>query len=232
MHEPDQRSAFDSGAPQTTAPTACCCCSITRSSRSSGKGNGIRCATAICVLFADYTDRACSMHVGMRIVTAWEFDLYGGTVLLAAVHGEAEPDESVLAHPRNRGCAGHHRPGRRRTTPTQRRSACRIAAELARRGGGGRAHRPRVRRCVAGGRALQPSPGSIRGYLRRSPTRRPPSRAGGCPGPISRSCRRINSSRPNPDRVLLTLPDLLHEVSARFPELDGRWKVDGPGPAH
>ena len=30
-----------------------------------------------------------------------------------------------------------------------------------------------------------------------------------------------------PDRVLLTLPDLLPEVSARFPELDGRWKVDG-----
>ena len=34
--------------------------------------------------------------VGLRVVTAWEFDLYGGTVLLAAVHGEAEPDESVL----------------------------------------------------------------------------------------------------------------------------------------
>jgi hypothetical protein len=31
----------------------------------------------------------------------------------------------------------------------------------------------------------------------------------------------------NPDRVLLTLPDLLPEVSARFPELAGRWKVDG-----
>ncbi len=30
-----------------------------------------------------------------------------------------------------------------------------------------------------------------------------------------------------PDRVLLTLPDLLPEVSARFPELAGRWKVDG-----
>ena len=30
-----------------------------------------------------------------------------------------------------------------------------------------------------------------------------------------------------PDRVLLTLPDLLPEVSARFPELDGRWTVDG-----
>ena len=33
-----------------------------------------------------------------------------------------------------------------------------------------------------------------------------------------------------PDRVLLTLPDLLPEVSAQFPELDGRWKVDGDYP--
>ena len=33
-----------------------------------------------------------------------------------------------------------------------------------------------------------------------------------------------------PDRVLLTLPDLLPEVSARFPELDGRWTVDGQWP--
>jgi hypothetical protein len=29
-----------------------------------------------------------------------------------------------------------------------------------------------------------------------------------------------------PDRVLLTVPDLLPEVSARFPQLDGRWRVD------
>jgi hypothetical protein len=32
----------------------------------------------------------------------------------------------------------------------------------------------------------------------------------------------------NPHRVLLTLPDLLPEVSKRFPELDGRWKIAGP----
>ena len=30
-----------------------------------------------------------------------------------------------------------------------------------------------------------------------------------------------------PDRVLLTLPDLLPEVRERFPSLDGRWVVDG-----
>jgi hypothetical protein len=29
-----------------------------------------------------------------------------------------------------------------------------------------------------------------------------------------------------PDRVLLTIPDLLPEVRAQFPELDGRWMVD------
>jgi hypothetical protein len=32
----------------------------------------------------------------------------------------------------------------------------------------------------------------------------------------------------NPDRVLLTLPDLLPEVSARYPQLNGRWKMAGP----
>ena len=31
-----------------------------------------------------------------------------------------------------------------------------------------------------------------------------------------------------PHRVLLTLPDLLPEVSARYPQLDGRWKLAGP----
>ena len=30
-----------------------------------------------------------------------------------------------------------------------------------------------------------------------------------------------------PDRVLLTLPDLLPELRARMPALDGRWKGDG-----
>ena len=30
-----------------------------------------------------------------------------------------------------------------------------------------------------------------------------------------------------PDRVLLTLPDLFAEVNEKFPELAGRWKIDG-----
>ena len=33
--------------------------------------------------------------VGMSIAAAWEFDLYGGSVLLAAVHGDVQPDETV-----------------------------------------------------------------------------------------------------------------------------------------
>jgi hypothetical protein len=42
--------------------------------------------------------------------------------------------------------------------------------------------------------------------------------------PIVSPCHLLTKK---PDRVLLTLPDLLPEVSAQFPELAGRWKVDG-----
>ena len=61
------------------------------------------------------------------------------------------------AHPRDRGCAGHHRA--RLSSAASNDSAdqhVEIATELARRGVGSRPHRPRVRRRVAGGRAVQP----------------------------------------------------------------------------
>ena len=34
----------------------------------------------------------------------------------------------------------------------------------------------------------------------------------------------------NPDRVLLTLPDLYAEVRARYPQLDGRWTIEPLAP--
>ena len=36
----------------------------------------------------------------------------------------------------------------------------------------------------------------------------------------------------NPDLVLLTVGDLMAEVSARWPQLDGRWVPDSRFPAH
>uniref|UniRef100_UPI002456283F class I SAM-dependent methyltransferase n=1 Tax=Nocardia farcinica TaxID=37329 RepID=UPI002456283F len=41
--------------------------------------------------------RARLAAAGMSVVRAWDFGLYGGTVLIAAVHGPADPDASVAA---------------------------------------------------------------------------------------------------------------------------------------
>ena len=155
MHEPDQRSAFARRA-QVTSPGGVLLLQYHSivTIVEQGQWNALRHGH-----FAYYSLTTLTRlldAVGMRIVTAWEFDLYGGTVLLAAVHGEAEPDESVLRILATEEALGITEPGCHRRPPTQRRSARRIAAELARRGGGGRPHRPRLRRCVAGGSPLQP----------------------------------------------------------------------------
>ena len=101
MHEPDQRSAFARRA-QATAPGGVLLLQYHSIVTIVGQGqwNALRHGH-----FAYYSLTTLTHLlgvVGMRIVTAWEFDLYGGTVLLAAVHGEAEPDESVRASSRPR----------------------------------------------------------------------------------------------------------------------------------
>ena len=155
MHEPDQRSAFARRA-EVTGPGGVLLLQYHSIATIVGQGqwNALRHGH-----FAYYSLTTLTRllgAVGMRVVTAWEFDLYGGTVLLAAVHGEAEPDESVQRILATEDALGITEPGCRRRPPTQRRSARRIAAELARRGGGSRPHRLRVRRRVAGGGPLQP----------------------------------------------------------------------------
>ena len=94
MHEPDQRSAFARRA-QATAPGGVLLLQYHSivTIVEQGQWNALRHGH-----FAYYSLTTLVRlldQVGMRIVTAWEFDLYGGTVLLAAVHGEAEPEESV-----------------------------------------------------------------------------------------------------------------------------------------
>lgn len=95
MHEPDQQSAFARRA-RVTRPDGVLLLqyhSIVTIVRQ-GQWNALRHGH-----FAYYSLTTLMRllgQAGMRIVIAWEFDLYGGTVLLAAVHGEADPDESVL----------------------------------------------------------------------------------------------------------------------------------------
>ena len=94
MHEPDQRSAFAQRA-QVTAPDGVLLLQYHSivTIVEQGQWNALRHGH-----FAYYSLTALMYllsTVGMRVATAWEFDLYGGTVLVAAVHGAAVPDETV-----------------------------------------------------------------------------------------------------------------------------------------
>ena len=68
------------------------------------------------------------------------------------------------------------------------------------------------------------APASIRGYLRRSPTPRPPNKAGGCQILTSRSYCPDELLAAKPDWVLLTLPDLFSRSAPVFRSstVDGR----------
>src|SRR4029077_1350965 len=94
MHEPDQRGAFRRSAQVMSRGGALVLqyhSIVTIVAQ--GQWNALRHGH-----FAYYSLPALMRllgAVGLRAVTAWEFDLYGGTVLLAAVHGQAKPDESV-----------------------------------------------------------------------------------------------------------------------------------------
>ena len=164
--------------------------------------------------------------VGMRIVTAWEFDLYGGTVLLAAVHGEAEPDESVLRILATEDALGITDPaaiGSLQRSADQHVESLRSWLEEEAEAG---------RTVLAYGAASRAvalfSRAGIDSRLLAAVADASPAKQGrrmpGTDIPIVSPDELLAAK---PDRVLLTLPDLLPEVSARFPELDGRWKVDG-----
>jgi hypothetical protein len=110
-------------------------------------------------------------------------------------------------------------PRRGRAPALRRRSALRCGAELARgRLGSGRTELAygAASRAVA----LFTAPGSTPDASPAKPGRRMP----GTDIPIV-SPRELLAAEP--DRVLLTLPDLLPGVSARFPEHAGGWTVDG-----
>ena len=87
-------------------------------------------------------------------------------------------------------------------------------------------HRSRVRRCAAWGRSTSVVPGSIPELVAALADASPAKQVRWMPGndiPIV-SLDELLAAKP--DRVILTLPDLLPAVSACFPGLDDQWKVD------
>ncbi len=162
---------------------------------------------------------------GMSAVTAWRYNLYGGTVLVAAVHGEHQADNrirSILEAEEE-----WIEPSRVASLQTAAdHAASGLIAWLQSEAGCGR----KVYAYGAASRAvaLFYRAGVNSSMIRAVADAAPGKKGRRMPGtniPIISPDQLLIAS---PDRVLLTVPDLLREVHGRFPQLEGRWYVDGP----
>ncbi|OBF90851.1 transferase [Mycobacterium sp. 852002-51163_SCH5372311] len=224
MHDPDQRSAFRLRA-EATAPDGVLLLqfhsllTIVRQ----GQWNALRHGH-----FAYYSLTALTRLLaatGMSIVSAWEFGLYGGTVLVAAVHGKAEPDQSVNDILRRERAFGI-------TDATVVQRLQRSAQDHIARLRDWLLDQASCQRTVyaygAGSRvvALFSIAGVDRRLLRAVADASPAKQGRRIPGTDVVIVSPEQLIAADPDRVLLTLPDLYDEVRQQFPQLDGRWSVD------
>ncbi|MFD0363296.1 methyltransferase domain-containing protein [Nocardia sp. GCM10030253] len=228
MHEPDQAAAFKERA-AATAPDGLLLIQYHSVATivSAGQWNALRHGH-----FAYYSLAAVSRLLevaGMSVATAWEFDLYGGTVLVGAVHGEVEPDaaaRAVLAAEAEHTDVDAMR--RLQHTTDQHAATLREWLEAT------AARGPRVYAYGAASRAvaLFSLAGLHRGLVAAVADASPAKHGRRMPGtdiPIISPTELVAA---RPDLVLLTLRDLLPEVRAEFPELGGRWVLDDPaGPS-
>jgi C-methyltransferase C-terminal domain len=166
--------------------------------------------------------------VGMRVVTAWEFDLYGGTVLLAVVHGDAtEPDEHVLRILANEKANCVTDPvsvGALQHSADQHVESLRSWLDEEAAAG----HTILAYGAASRAVALFSRAGLDSRLLPAVADASPAKQGRRMPGTDIPIVSPHELLAAKPDQVLLMLPDLLPEVSIRFPELAGRWKVDSP----
>ena len=163
--------------------------------------------------------------VGMSVAASWEFDLYGGTVLVAAVHGHSEPDagtSAILDRERRFGITdptvveGLQREARAQA------DALRSRLQSARRAGRtvyayGASSRAVALFCLAG----------VDTRLLRAVADASPAKWGRrMPGTDIAIVAPEALVAAAPDDILLTVPDILEEVSRCYPELGGRWRID------
>lgn len=224
MHEPHQRAAFAQRA-AATAPGGVLLLqyhSLTAIVER-GQWNALRHGH-----FAYYSLQALTRLLagaGMRAATAWQFDLYGGTTLVAAVHaGDPRPTEAVVEHlcaedaamtdPAVVGglqtAANGHANALRRYLEDQHGCGRRVYAYGA------------ASRAVA----LFALAGLDRRLIAAVADASPAKQGRRMPGTDIEIISPEALVAADPDEVVLTLTDLLPEVSARLPELAGRWTTD------
>lgn len=161
--------------------------------------------------------------VGMSPLTAWDHDLYGGTVVLAAVHGTARPDDRIAALARRDsavGDAGAVR-GLQRAVDAQV-NGLRSWLETERAQGN------RVLAYGAASRAvaLFSLAGVDSTLVRAVGDAAPMKSERRMPGTDIPIVSPAEFAAAGPDSILLTVPDLYDEVRETFPQFDGRWYID------
>lgn len=171
--------------------------------------------------------------VGMAVAAAWEFDLYGGTILLAAVDAAdvraRTPDPTVteiLAREKAFGITEPAVVGRLARDAHVQTAALRDRLEDARAQGRSVYAYGAPSRAVA----LLALAGVTRRLLPAVADAAPAKHGRRMPGtdiPIIAPGDLVAAA---PDDVILTLPDLLGEVSAQYPQLAGRWRLDWTAP--
>ncbi|MGW6729106.1 class I SAM-dependent methyltransferase [Nocardia sp. NPDC055029] len=223
MHEPDQRAAFAARA-AATAPDGVLLVQYHSLAAIVGQGQWNALRHGHFAYYSLATLQALLRAAGMSVVTAWEFELYGGTVLLAARHGEHAADPAV-----ERVSAAEAQVLEGSTPALQQVvdkhvHALREWLEIA------AAQGTRVYAYGAASRAvaLLSMAGARRGLLAGVADASPAKQGCRMPGtdvPIISPAALVAA---DPGAVLLTLPDLLTEVRSLLPELEGRWFVDDP----
>ena len=227
MHDPDQRAAFGRRA-RSTAPDGVLLLQFHSllAIVSNGQWNALRHGH-----FAYYSLTALTellAGAGMSVASAWEFGLYGGTVLVAAVHGRAAPDERVkdiLERERDFGVTDATVIRRLQQAVETHATGLRdwLMAQAD--------NKFSVYGYGAGSRvpALFAIAGVDRQLVTAIADASPAKQGRRIPGTDVAIISPEQLVAADPDRVLLTLPELYGEVQRHYPQLEGRWAVDhGP----
>lgn len=162
---------------------------------------------------------------GMSVATVWEFELLGGTILVAAVHGHVQRDEraeDILKRERDFGATKPY---------VLRRMQRAVDLHIAQLRQWLQAQADRqlsVYAYCAGSRVpgLFNAAGIDRRLIKAIADASPDKQGRRIPGTDIEIISPEQLVAAQPDCVLLTLPYLYDEVRRAYPELDGRWWVD------
>ncbi|MDV3125585.1 class I SAM-dependent methyltransferase [Mycobacterium sp. 21AC1] len=218
MHEPDQRAAFSERAAATAADGVLLLQYHSLAAIvAQGQWNALRHGH-----FSYYSRRALERllaHAGMSIAATWQFDLYGGTELIAAVHSSrrrwmrtgvvdaAHCVDDELVHGILQRAADQQVVALRSWLLDRQEAGVRVY-------GYGAASRAVSLFAMAG------LDSTLIGAVADASPAKQGRRMPGTDIPIISPDALVDAT---PGLVVLTVPDMLPEVSSRLPKLAGRW---------